>query len=150
VAAARGTYLHRLQALDYRPKERPDEVLIVHPKNGEAVWFPLFAVRDGKRVELFSELMKRMDAAKANRVGTGPFFVRDWIDQKAGVPLPWATAAGDLRHMSRNVKAILRGAELDGRITFTSFRHGGMTELGDRTSPTRRSARCRATRTPRC
>jgi hypothetical protein len=57
--------------------------------------------------------------------------VRDWIDQKAGTPLPWATAGGDLRHMSRNVKAILRAVELDPRITFTSFRHGGLTELGD-------------------
>jgi hypothetical protein len=33
--------------------------------------------------------------------------------------------------MSRKVKSILRAAELDPQITFTSFRHGGLTELGD-------------------
>jgi hypothetical protein len=120
-----------LKLAHYRPKDHPDEVLIVHPKNGEAVWIPLFAIKEGKRVALFPELMARMDAAKLDRVGTGPFFVRDWIDQKAGVPLAWATAGGDLRHMSRKVKAILQGAELDPHITFTSFRHGGLTELGD-------------------
>jgi hypothetical protein len=112
----------------YRPKDRPNEVYVAHPKNGEGVWIPLF---DRQGNALFHELMERMDLAKKDRVGTGPFFVRDWIDKKVGAPLPWATAGGDLRHMSRNVKAILRAAELDARITFTSFRHGGMTELGD-------------------
>jgi hypothetical protein len=112
----------------YRPKDHPNEAYVVHPKNGEAVWIPLF---DTQGNALFPELMERMDLAKKNRVGAGPFFVRDWIDKKAGVPLAWATAGGDLRHMSRNVKAILRAAELDAHITFTSFRHGGLTELGD-------------------
>jgi hypothetical protein len=114
----------------YRPPNHPDEVYVVHPKNGEAVWIPLFE-RDGERTPLFPELMERMDRMHRNRVGNGPFFLRDWIDQKAGMPLAWATAGGDLRHMSRKVKAILRAAELDPRITFTSFRHGGLTELGD-------------------
>ncbi|MCP1967971.1 hypothetical protein [Bradyrhizobium elkanii] len=26
----------------YRPKERPNSVKIVHPKNGEEAWWPLF------------------------------------------------------------------------------------------------------------
>jgi hypothetical protein len=112
----------------YRPKDRPNEAYVAHPKNGEGVWIPLF---DKQGNAIFAELMERMDVAKKDRVGTGPFFVRDWIDRKAGAPLPWATAGGDLRHMSRNVRAILRAAGLDARITFTSFRHGGMTELGD-------------------
>jgi hypothetical protein len=112
----------------YRPKDHPNKVYVAHPKNGEAVWIPLF---DGQGDALFPDLMERMDIAKKDRVGTGPFFVRDWIDQKAGTPLPWATTNGDLRHMSRNVKAILKAAGLDPRITFTSFRHGGLTELGD-------------------
>jgi hypothetical protein len=114
----------------YRPKDHPDEAYVVHPKNGEAVWIPLF---DKQGNALFPELMERMDAAKKDRIGAGPFFVRDWIDQKAGVPLSWATAGGDLRHMSRNVKAILRAAQLDPRITFTSFRHGGLTGDSDLT-----------------
>jgi integrase len=112
----------------YRPKDRPNEVYVMHPKNGEAVWIPLF---DTQGNALFPELMERMDRAKKDRVGGGPFFVRDWIDTKAGLPLPWVTTGGDLRHMSRKVKEVLHGAELDPHITFTSFRHGGLTELGD-------------------
>jgi len=112
----------------YRPKKRPNEVLIVHPKNGEEVWIPLF---DPAGVPLFPELMARMDAAARNRVGNGLFFVRDWVDAKAGMPLPWATKSGNLRHASRKVQQVLRGAGIDASITFTSFRHGGLTELGD-------------------
>jgi hypothetical protein len=37
----------------YRPKDRPNEVLIVHPKNGEQVWIPLFERRGKALVRLF-------------------------------------------------------------------------------------------------
>jgi len=33
--------------------------------------------------------------------------------------------------MSRKVKQIVRAAELRNELTFTSFRHGGLTEAGD-------------------
>lgn len=119
----------KFELAHYRPRNRPNEVLIVHPKNGEEVWIPLIDKATGGA--LFPELMARMDRAKANRVGAGLFFLRDWIDPAAGAPLPWATVAGNLRTMARRVQSILRRAELDPKITFTSFRHGGMTELGD-------------------
>jgi len=112
----------------YRPKDHPNEVYVVHPKNGEAVWIPLF---DKRGDELFPELMERMDAARRDRVGNGLFFVRDWVDRRAGVPLPWATPGANLRHMARKVREVLLGAGIDPAITFTSFRHGGLTELGD-------------------
>lgn len=110
----------------YRPKDRPDEVLIVHPKNGEAVWIPLF----DKGTPLFPELMARMDAMKRDRVG-GPFFVRDWPDPIAKVPLPWATASGALDFVKKKSKKVIRAAGLRDELSFTSFRHGGLTELGD-------------------
>ena len=75
--------------------------------------------------------MARMDRLKANRVGNGPFFLRDWIDRRAGVPLPWATQKGALDFMGTKVRLILRAADTDPAIIFTSFRHGGLTELGD-------------------
>lgn len=117
----------------YRPKKRPNEVLIVHPKNGEEVWIPLFdpLAGDPAGVALFPELMERMDVLARNRVGNGLFFVRDWVDAKAGAPLPWATRTGNLRHASRKVQEVLQAAGCDRSITFTSFRHGGLTELGD-------------------
>jgi hypothetical protein len=110
----------------YRPKERPDEVLVVHPKNGEAIWIPLFA----KGVALFPELMARMDVLKSGRVG-GLFFVRDWADSIAKVPLPWATSSGALDFVKKKSKKVIRAAGLRDELSFTSFRHGGLTELGD-------------------
>jgi hypothetical protein len=75
--------------------------------------------------------MARMDAARANRIGAGLFFVRDWIDAKAGAPPAVGDRTGNLSHCSRKVKDILAAAELDPAITFTSFRRGGLTELSD-------------------
>jgi hypothetical protein len=110
----------------YRPKDRPDEVFIVHPKNGEAVWVPLF----NRGEPLFPELMARMDAMKRDRVG-GLFFMRDWPDATAKAPLPWATASGALDFVKKKAKAAIRAAGLRDELSFTSFRHGGLTELGD-------------------
>jgi hypothetical protein len=112
----------------YRPKKHPNEVLIVHPKTSEEVWIPLF---DSTGAALFPELMARMDAACSNRIGNGLFFLRDWVDQKAGVPLPWATRAGQIDYVGVKLRPVLRAAGIDPLITFTSFRHGGLTELGD-------------------
>jgi len=48
---------------------------------------------------------------------------------------PWPTWPApdrpDLTHMSRKVKQIVRAAALRNELTFTSFRHGGLTEAGD-------------------
>ncbi|MBI2715693.1 MAG: hypothetical protein HYX37_14765 [Rhizobiales bacterium] len=110
----------------YRPKDRPNEVLIVHPKNGEAVWIPLF----DKGLPLFPELMGRMDAMKRDRVGS-LFFIRDWRDPIAKVPVPWATALGALDFVKKKTKEVIRAAGLRDELSFTSFRHGGLTELGD-------------------
>jgi len=118
----------RFELAHYRPRGREREVFIVHPKNGESVWIPLF---DASGAALFPELMARMDRLKANRVGNGLFFLRDWIDRRAGVPLPWATKKGALDLMGVKLRAILRATGIERAITFTSFRHGGLTELGD-------------------
>jgi hypothetical protein len=119
----------KFELAHYRPKNRPNEVLIVHPKNGEAVWIPLFEKKTG--AALFPELMARMDALGRNRIGNGLFFLRDWIDRKAGVPLPWATARGQIDLVGVKLRPALEAAGIDPSITFTSFRHGGLTELGD-------------------
>jgi hypothetical protein len=49
----------------YRPKERPNSVKIVHPKNGEEAWWPLF---DEAGEPLFPELMMELDAIKETMV----------------------------------------------------------------------------------
>jgi hypothetical protein len=110
----------------YRSKERPDAVRILHPKTDEELWVPLF---DDAGVALFPELMAELDVIKRERIG-GLMLCRDWGDRR-----PWPTWPApdrpDLTHMSRKVKQIVRAAELRNELTFTSFRHGGLTEAGD-------------------
>jgi hypothetical protein len=48
---------------------------------------------------------------------------------------PWPTwpkpDMPDFTHMSRKVKEVIRVAKLRDELSFTSFRHGGLTETGD-------------------
>ncbi len=120
-----------LSVQHYRSKERPDDVLIVHPKTGVEVWWPLFDPEQPGRVPLFPEIMARLDAIKKARIG-GLMIVRDWKDEKAGVPVPWPTGKkGDLTYLRHEVKRIIRLAGLPDTLSFSSFRHGGLTEGGD-------------------
>lgn len=88
---------------------------------------PLF---DEDGAPLYPELMARLDAVKRSRVG-GLMIMRDWNDRKAKVPLPWITERGDLTYLRHEVKRLILGAGLRPDLTFTSFRHGGMTEAGE-------------------
>jgi hypothetical protein len=116
----------------YRPKDRPNMVLVVHPKNGEEVWWPLFTEAEpGETPEpLFPELMAELDAIKAGMI-KGLMIRRNRIDRKRGVPVPWMTERGGLDYMRGRVKEIIRAAELPDDLSFTSFRHGGLTEAGE-------------------
>lgn len=76
-------------------------MLVIHPKNGEAVWIPLF----DRGAPLFPELMARMNAMKRGRMG-GLFFERDWPDAIAKAPLPWSTAAGGLDFVKKKTKEV--------------------------------------------
>ena len=111
----------------YRPKERPTMVRVVHPKTREEAWIPLF---DEDGAPLYPELMARLDAIRSSRI-TGLMIVRDWIDEKAGVPLPWVTARGGLDYLNHAAKAIFERSGLREGLTLTSFRHGGFTEGAD-------------------
>ena len=105
-------------------------ILIVHPKSGDEIWISLFDQRGGKRVAVFPELMAHMDALKRDCIGSGLMFVRDWIDRRSKIPIPWSNK-GDLTLVRKKTRAILASAGARKELTFTSFRHGGFTELGD-------------------
>ena len=111
----------------YRPKERPNSVCIVHPKNGEEAWWPLF---DETGEALFPELMAEMNAIKA-RTLSGLAFRREHAHRKGAVPKPWITEKGGLDYLRATVKEIVRAAGLRDDLSFTSFRHGGFTEGAD-------------------
>jgi hypothetical protein len=111
----------------YRPKERPNSVRIVHPKNGEEAWWPLF---DEAGEALFPELMAELDEIKKTMV-SGLVFRRDHAHRRSRTPLPWITEKKDLRYLRDVVKEIIRSAGLREELSFTSFRHGGFTEGAD-------------------
>jgi hypothetical protein len=106
----------------YRPKERPNAVRVLHAKTQEENWIPLF---DDAGVPLYPELMSELDAIRRERIG-GLMLCRDRGDRS-----PWPARTGDVSHLSRTVKNILRAAGLREELTFTSFRHGGFTEAAD-------------------
>ena len=129
----------------YRPTERPNSVKIVHPKNGEEAWWPLF---DETGEPLFPELMAELDAIKETLV-LGLIFRRDHKHRRSPMPLPWITERKDLRYLRSIVKKIVGEAELRTELSFTSFRHGGFTEGADSDltdSELRAAARHRSTR----
>ncbi|WP_076867004.1 hypothetical protein [Bradyrhizobium mercantei] len=111
----------------YRPKERPNSVKIVHPKNGEEAWWPLF---DDRGEALFPELMAELDVIKQDMV-SGLVFRRDHAHRKSTTPLPWITERKDLRYLRSVVKDIVAAAGIRSELSFTSFRHGGFTEGAD-------------------
>src|SRR4029453_11947042 len=111
----------------YRPDERPNSVKIVHPKNGEEAWWPLF---DESDEALFPELMAELDAIKQT-ADSGLVFRRDPPHRRSHTPLPWMTDRKDLRYLRSVVKKIVVAAELRKELSFTSFRHGGFTEGAD-------------------
>jgi hypothetical protein len=108
----------------YRPKERPNSVKIVHPKNGKEAWWPLF---DETGEPLFPELMAELDEIKKTMV-SGLVFRRDHAHRRAPTPLPWITERKDLRYLRSVVKDIIVEAGIRIELSFTSFRHGGVTE----------------------
>lgn len=111
----------------YRPEGRPDSVRIVHPKNGEEAWWPLF---DESGTPLFPELMTELDAIKARGI-SGLAFRRDHPHRRSSIQLPWITQRKDLRYLRFVVKKIISAAGLRDELSFTSFRHGGFTEGAD-------------------
>jgi hypothetical protein len=110
----------------YRPKEHPNAVRVIHSKTDEEAWVPLL---DDKGVPLFPELMAELDAIKRERIG-GLMIVRDWGNRS-----PWPTWSSpdnpELTFMITKARKIMRAAGLRPELTFTSFRHGGLTEMGD-------------------
>jgi hypothetical protein len=108
---------------------------VLHPKNGEECWWPLFdeTQKHPEQHPLFPELMAELDAIKAGTVTgiDGLVFRRDHAHRRGKVPIPWITPKGDLDHFRSVVKDIIRAAEMRDELSFTSFRHGGFTEGAD-------------------
>jgi integrase len=116
----------RLAWSNYRPKDAHDSVRIFHHKNDVLVDVPLSDI-DGS--DLWPDLVPRLD--RQPKLGT-LIVMRDQLDPKRKLHLPWATSAvNPVRHVQRVVARICKAAALPPEITFTSFRHGGHTDAAD-------------------
>jgi hypothetical protein len=100
---------------------------VVHPKNGEEAWIPLF---DEIGAPLFPELVAELDAIR-QRTAAGVMIRRDHDHRRGKVPVPWTTARGGLDHLRSVVKDVIRASGLRDELSFASFRHGGFTEAAD-------------------
>jgi integrase len=100
---------------DYVPGER---IGLIQSKTGNVVDIPLFDILDGERVYLYPELEAELVLAPRADGGiivkderTGDRYVRDY--------------------MQKLFRKIRDKAVLPKDMTFTGFRHGGLTEIGD-------------------
>lgn len=115
--------IERLSWTQYRPSDMPDAVQIKHHKTGELYWLPLEAWDGDENVQLYPELEARL--AELPKRGS-LIVMRDRKDARKGMHLPWNEHT--FRHQ---VREIMDEAGLPKNLSFTSFRHGGITECGD-------------------
>ncbi len=102
---------------DYQPGE---QITVVQSKTGKLITLPLSAEIDGEKVWLYPELEEEL-ARTPRTGGEGEMIVRRELD---GQPYP-------IDYMPKVHRKIREKAGLPKDLRFTSFRHGGITELGD-------------------
>ncbi len=121
--------LSRMMWTDYEPGKR---VRIRHYKNrdrrkGEKehlVWLPLVDPETGD--SLFPEVERQIAITPKH----GPLMImRDRTDKRRKTPVPHLPYKLD--YFGKICRAVASAAGLPGEITFSSFRHGGLTEGGD-------------------
>ncbi|HEX7857191.1 MAG TPA: tyrosine-type recombinase/integrase [Sphingobium sp.] len=86
-------------------------------KTGKPMYVPLYEMIDGERIMLFPDLEDELarDPHKALVMV---------VDEKTGMPFTY-------EQMNKRHRKICDEAKLPRDMTFTGFRHGGSTELGD-------------------
>jgi hypothetical protein len=92
--------------------------------------YAMWPLLDEAGNQLFPELMPELDTIKEQTV-SGLVFRRDHGHRRARVPLPFTTARGGLEYLHATVKRVVRAAGLRDELSFTLFRHGGLTEGAD-------------------
>ncbi|TVV74734.1 tyrosine-type recombinase/integrase [Sphingomonas solaris] len=102
---------------DYRAGR---DIVVVQSKTGKRIKLPLVDVMpDGERVPLYPELEAQLAASW--RPGAAGLIV---VEERNGKPY-------EHRRMSTVHRKICDAAGLPAKMTFTGFRHGGATEIGD-------------------
>ena len=100
----------------YRPGQR---LALIQSKTGNEVDIPLVDQIAGEDVELYPEL--EAELRRMTRAADGGLIVRD---ERTGKPY-------NKDYMNKLHRRIRKAAGLPDDLRFTSFRHGGITEIGD-------------------
>ena len=108
---------------DFRPKERPNSVRVLHHKTGEVTWLPLVS-RNGEAH--FPELSAYLD--QLSPLGAPIVLMQS---KPLGKREPGPAKPFLLRTARNRVRKAARAAGLADDLTLAACRHGGMTELGD-------------------
>jgi integrase len=114
--------LTKFDCAHWKPADHPDEVLVTHWKTGETRWVYL---KDADGEPLYGALEARLDALKGDRT-RGILIPRDGT-----VDTPWALPDQSLSKFYPVFRDIANRAGLPKECTFTSFRHGGITEAAE-------------------
>jgi hypothetical protein len=107
---------------DYRHKEWPNAIKILHHKTGATVWHPLEEIIGGGTVKFYSEAEAILE--KLPRRGV-PMILRE-IRTRNGVAFKPYSYSGFEKIVQTMRKAI---GDLPAYFTLDACRHGGMTEL---------------------
>lgn len=96
-------------------------ITVRQSKTGKRLAIPLFDIMpDGERLLLYPELEQRLARVRPSGVAGGPIVT----EERTGKPYKH-------RRMSSVHRQICDAAGLPKDMTFTGFRHGGATEIGD-------------------
>lgn len=99
---------------DYAPGK---QIVLTQSKTGKRIPLPLSAVIEGEQIALFPTLDEELALLPQ-------LAVQMVINRKTGLPLTY-------EQMNYRHRKICKEAGLPSDMTFTGFRHGGVTELGD-------------------
>lgn len=117
----------------YRPDEHPNSIRIYHGKTGEEMWFPLFDSATRGAVLQYEELAPRLEelAYRAKQQGREDGLMLVNYDAKACKFRGWLGKNDSLARVNAIVRAIVKVAGLNAKITLEAFRHGGITGMAD-------------------
>jgi len=125
---------------DYRPKERPNSVRVLHHKTGEVVWLPLVSQRGEAHFPELSAYLDNLPRLGAPIVLMQP---KPLGNKEPGPAKPFL-----LRTARNRVRKAARTAGLPDDLSLAACRHGGMTELGDAGLPEQQVIALSGHRTP--
>jgi hypothetical protein len=118
---------------DYRPDAHPNSIRIYHGKTDQEMWFSLFESATRGAVLQYEELAPRLEelAHRAKCLGRKDGLMLVNYDAKACKYRGWLGKNDSLSRVNGIVRAIVKVAGLNKKITLEAFRHGGITGMAD-------------------